>query len=51
MNQSKTLASNTYLSFVNETIEQLIAKNKFNENFKIVQKTENGSLNQSTDEV
>ena len=38
---SKTSASNTDLSFINETIKQLIAKNKINNNFKIVEETEN----------
>ena len=31
----KTTASNIDLAFVNETIKQLIAKNKINDNFKI----------------
>ena len=48
---SKTLASNIDLSFVNEAIKQLITKNKINDNFKIVEETKNGNLNQSTDKV
>ena len=48
---SKTSASNINLAFVNETIKQLIAKNKINDNFKITVEPENGNLNQSTDEV
>ena len=48
---SKTSASNIDLTFVNETIKQLIAKNKTNDNFKIIVEPENGNLNQSTDEV
>ena len=47
---SKTSASNIDLTFVNETIKQLIAKNKINGNFKIIVEPENGNLNQSTDE-
>ena len=39
------------MTFVNETIKQLIAKYKINNNFKIIVETENGNLNQSTDEV
>ena len=39
------------MTFVNETIKQLIAKNKINDNFKIVVEPKNGNLNQSTDEV
>ena len=48
---SKTLASNIDLTFVNETIKQLIAKNKINDNFKIIVEPENENHNQSTDEV
>ena len=48
---SKTSASNIDLTFVNETIKQFIAKNKINDNFKIIVEPENGNLNQSTDEV
>ena len=48
---SKTSASNIDLTFVNETIKQLIAKNKTNDNFKIIVEPENGNLNQSIDEV
>ena len=47
---SKISASNIDLTFVNETIKQLIAKNKINGNFKIIVEPENGNLNQSTDE-
>ena len=47
----KTTASNIDLAFVNETIKQLIAKNKINDNFKITVEPENGNLNQSTDEI
>ena len=32
-------------------LEQLIAKSKINDNFKIIMEPENGNLNQSTDEV
>ena len=39
------------MTFVNETIKQFIAKNKINDNFKIIVEPENGNLNQSTDEV
>ena len=46
---SKISASNIDLTFVNETIKQLIAKNKINDNFKIILEPENGNLNQSTD--
>ena len=46
---STTSASNIDLTFVNETIKQLIAKNKINDNFKIILEPENGNLNQSTD--
>ena len=48
---SKTSASNTDFSLVNENIRQLIAKNKINDHFKIVKEPENGNLNQSTDEA
>ena len=48
---SKTSASNIDLTFVSETIKQLIGKNKINDNFKIIVETENGNINQSTDEV
>ena len=33
---SNTSASNMQLSFVSETIKQLITKNKINDNFKII---------------
>ena len=39
------------MTFVNETIKQLIAKYKINNNLKIIVEPENGNLNQSTDEV
>ena len=48
---SKTSASNTDLSLVNENIRQLISKNKINDHFKIVKEPKNGNLNQSTDEA
>ena len=48
---SKTSASNIDLTFVNETIKQLIAKNKINDNFGVIVEPENGNLNQSTDKV
>ena len=48
---SKTSTSNIDLSFVNETITQLIAKNRITGNFKIIEESENGNLIQSTDEV
>ena len=48
---SKTSASNIDLTFVNETIKQLIAKNEINDNFKIIVEPENGNLNQSTNET
>ena len=48
---SKTSASNIDLTFVNETIKQLIAKNKINDDFKIIVEPEHGNLNQSTNEV
>ena len=47
----KTSDSNIDLSFVNEITKQLIAKNKINDNFKIVEEPEHGNLNQSTDEA
>ena len=47
----KTLALNIDFPFVNDTIKQLIAKNKINDNFKIADETKNGNLNQSTDAV
>ena len=40
---SKTLPSNIDLSFVNETMKQLIARYKINYNFKIVEETKNGN--------
>ena len=46
-----TSASNIDFSFVNGTIKQLLAKNKINDKFKIIEETENGNLNQSTDEA
>ena len=33
------------------TIEQIIAKNKINDNFKIIVEPEHGNLNQFTDEI
>ena len=39
------------MTFVNETIKQLIGKNKINDNFKVIVDPENGNLNQSNDEV
>ena len=48
---SKTWASNIDLSFVNETIKELIAENKINDNFKIIKEPKNGDLIQSTDEA
>ena len=48
---SKTSASNINLTFVNETIKQLISKNKINDNFKVIVEPKNGNLNQFTDEV
>ena len=39
------------MTFVNETIEQIIAKNKINDNFKIIVEPEHGNLNQFTDEI
>ena len=45
------MASNTNLSFVNETIKELIAKNKINDNFTIIQEPKNEDLIQSTDEA
>ena len=47
----KTSASNIDLTFVNETIKQIVAKNEINDNFKIIVEPENRNLNQSTDEV
>ena len=47
----KTSASNSDLSFVNETIKELTAENKINDNFKIIEETKNGDLIQSTDET
>ena len=41
---SKTSASNIDLTFVNETIKQLIAKNKINDNFGVIVEPENGNL-------
>ena len=35
--RSRTSASNIDLSFVNETIKKLMAKNKINDNFKIIE--------------
>ena len=46
---SKTSASNIDLSFVNEIIKQLMAKNKINDHFKFVEESKNGNLNQSTE--
>ena len=37
----KMLIKNLDFSFVNQTIKQLIAKNKINNNFRNVQETEN----------
>lgn len=37
--------------FVKKIIKQLFAKNRINDNFKILEETENGYLNHSTDEV
>ena len=48
---SKTSASNIDLSFVNETIKELIAENKINDNFRIIEEPKNGDLIQSTDEA
>ena len=48
---SKTSASNIDLSFVNETIKELIAEKKTNDNFEITEKPINGDLIQSTDEA
>ena len=36
------------LPFVNETIKELIAENKINNNFEIIEKPKNGGLFQST---
>ena len=38
---SKTSASNIDLSFVNETIKELIAENKINDNFEIIEEPKN----------
>ena len=48
---SKTSASNIDFSFIIETIKQLIAKNKIDNNFKTAEETENGNLSKSTNEV
>ena len=48
---SKTSASNSDLSFVNETIKELIAENKINDNFKIIEEPKSGDLIQSNDET
>ena len=48
---SKTSASNIDLSFVNETIKELIAENKINDNFEIFEEPKSGDLIQSTDEA
>ena len=37
------------LPFINETIKELIAENKINNNFEIIEKPKNGGLFQSTD--
>ena len=39
------------MSFVNETIKELIAENKINDNFRIIEEPKNGDLIQSTDEA
>ena len=39
------------MSFVNETIKELIAENKINNNFTIIEEPKNGELIQSTNEV
>ena len=39
------------MSFLNETIKELIAENKINDNFKIIEELKNEGLIQSTDEV
>ena len=36
------------MSFVNETIKELIAENKINNNFTIIEEPKNGDLIQST---
>ena len=36
---------------MNETIKELIAENKINDNFKIIEEPKNGDLIQSTHEV
>ena len=37
------------LPFINETIKELIAENKINNNFEIIEKPKNGGLFQSAD--
>ena len=39
------------MSFLNETIKELIAENKINDNFKIIEELKNEGLIQSTNEV
>ena len=41
---SKTSTSDIHLSFVNETIKELIAENKINYNFKIIEELKIGDL-------
>ena len=48
---SKNLTSNIDLSFVKETIKELIAENKLNGSFKIIEGPKNKDLIQSTDET
>ena len=48
---SSTSVSNIDLSFVIETIKELIAENKINDHFKIIEEPKNGDLIQSTDEA
>ena len=48
---SRTLASNIDLPFINETIKELIAENKINNNFEIIEKPKIGDLFQSTDKA
>ena len=48
---SKISATDTDLSFLNEIIKKLIAENKINDNFKIIEESKNGDLIQSTDEA
>ena len=48
---SKTSASNIDLSFVNETIKEVIAENKIKDNFKIIEEPKNGDLIKSTVEA